>query len=622
LVAVLITSVFTTFLGLPAATGKVTGDNCVETEHGTWCFQTVLSDTEKFDGAGAGDVDNDGLIDVVGVGLNGKVWMATKKSGEWVRKVIWENPGELLIPAIGDADNDGKNEIVVVGMVAGPEADTGAGQVTLLEGSGNNWQATRLWTDTHMLHGCAIGDFDKDHDGNEVVATSFNYTVTEIKLNKATQKWETQHMFTADHKVRTAVVGDVDASNPGNEVVVASKDNNLTIIKGHGTQWEAETVFTDVGGEARCSVGDIDGDGDNDIAGGGDASNLAVVTNKGTQGWDGKVIWTDSDKLRGAWIGDVYDGHSGNEVISAGYSGNVTIHFQESGEWKHVQVFHDENRLHHAITADVDPDRPGLEIVTVGYSNKVTVIGQYKPDLSLSSTPETVTVTSAKKADYKLTIDPSGYFTDDVDLDVSGLPTGATASFGSTLPVAVSDDTIVTMTVNIPSTVTNGDYALDITAASDSDDTITATVQVQLVVNRQIGVTVTAPTDQVAKSKDMVTYIFTIKNNGNVADTFTLAATSQNGWTATLTVSETTELQPGESINVGVSVDVPKESGGKTDQLTFTATSKFDGTTQSTDSVITTVKKDADDSSICGGVIVAVILTIAALGIAWIRRRR
>ena len=104
-------AVLTTFL--PAATAKVTPDNCLETEAGTWCSETVLSDTQKYDGVNIGDADNDGKLEILGVGLSGKVWMAEYVNKEWVTQTIWENPGELLLPYVGDADNDGKNEVVL-----------------------------------------------------------------------------------------------------------------------------------------------------------------------------------------------------------------------------------------------------------------------------------------------------------------------------------------------------------------------------------------------------------------------------------------------------------------------------------------------------------------------------
>lgn len=592
---------------------KVTPDNCLETANGTWCSQIVLSDESKFDGVAVGDADNDGQDDVLGSGLSGKVWMASKKGGEWITRTIWESPGELIIPYVGDADNDGKNEVVVVGMIAGPEADTGAGQLTMLKGSGNHWTATRLFEDTLMLHGVVIGDVDPDHPGNEIVVGGFDWNMTLVY--KDGQDWKSERIFRAEHKIRTVVLGDMDGDGQ-NEVVAATKDSNVYLVDKVGGTWTSQVMWTDTAqGPARCGVGDYDGDGNMDAVAGGDPKNLAFIKKAGS-GWSGDIIWQDSDKIRGTWIGDVYDGHVGNELISGGYSGNVTVHFKEGADWIHVKVFNDGARLHHVITGDVDPDHNGLEIITGGYSNKVTVVAQYHPDFEASITPAGVEITSETEATFKVTVSSKDYYTDDVDLMVEGLPDGASATFSTDPVKLINDMDVVTVTVSVPNTVSNGNTTFKVKATGVVG---TRAVSGYLNIDRQVLPKVDPPaTSEEVKKGQSVSYTFKITNNGNIPDQFDVEAVSSTGIEATLSREMTQVLQPGDSVNVLVTMKVPKDQKGKEDILTVTARSSFDPSKTSSATITTKILKEDDNGQGCGSTIIlsSMLAAIGMVGVA------
>ena len=424
-IAIMVICVGATLLNAIPGAGatKVTPDNCRETDAGVWCAKTLMTSSEKFDGVNYGDADNDGKMDVVASGLAGDVWVARYINHEWIAQVVWSNPGELIQPAVGDVNNDGKNEIVVGGMVAGPEADTGAGQVEMISGSGNHWTATRIHTDGFMVHGITTGDFDPDHPGNEVVIGTFGYNMTELAWTDG--KWVETHMMSANHKVRTVVVGDID--NDGqNEVLAVSKDGNCYMVKKINHVWVTKILYTDtVDGLARCGFGDYNGDGITDVVASGDSTNLSLVQRTGNN-WSGSVIFHDSDMMRGARIGDVYDGHPGNEILGAGYSGNITMLFQVNGTWKQTLLFHDVGRLHDLKIADVDPDHPGNEILTCGYSMRVTIVAQYHPDFGVAISPKGYDVIDKTAVTFTTTVSSKDYYTDTLNVAVDGLPTGAT----------------------------------------------------------------------------------------------------------------------------------------------------------------------------------------------------
>jgi|GEM_PF-6170110 len=619
-IAIVLICVGATFLtAIPAASAKVTPDNCRETDAGVWCAKTLMTASEKFDGVNYGDADNDGKTDVVASGLSGEVWLARYINHEWTAQVLWSNPGELIQPAIGDVDNDGKNEIVAGGMVAGPEADTGAGQVEMIKGSGNHWTATRIHTDGFMVHGIHVGDFDPDHPGNEVVIGTFGYNMTELAFTDG--KWVETHMLSAGHKVRTVVVGDLD--NDGqNEVLGVSKDQNIYIVKKVNHVWTNQIIYHNpVDGDARGGFGDYNGDGITDIVVSGDSTNLALIKRTGNN-WSGSVIFTDSDAMRGSKIDDAYDGHPGNEIYGAGYSGNVTMLYQVNGTWKHYLLFHDIGRLHDLKIADVDPDHPGKEILVCGYSDSVTIVAQYHPNFGVSMSPAGYDVIDKTEVIFKTTISSKDYYTDTLNVAVEGLPTGATAALSSNPVVLTTDKAVLTVTIEVPATVANGNTTFSVKVTGSAG---TQTATGYLNVKRTVGASVIAlTTDQSVKVGQTVTYNFAVKNNGNLPDTFDLTVSSQNGFVLTSSMSKTPVLQPSANVTVSVTVTLPKTTSIKTDVLTVKATSEFDTKTSDTKTVTTTIKQATKSGSICGGIIWAsILMCIGAVGAAgYLRPRR
>jgi hypothetical protein len=619
-IAIVLMCIGATFLtAIPGVSAKVTPDNCKETDAGVWCAKTLMSASEKFDGVNYGDADNDGKLEVVASGLSGEVWMAKYISKEWTAQVLWSNPGELLQPAVGDVDNDGKNEVIVGGMVAGPEADTGAGQVALIKGSGNHWVGTRIYTDNFMVHGIHFGDFDPDHPGNEIVIGTFGHNMTELAYTDG--KWVVTPMMQAGHKVRTVVVGDLDDDGQ-NEVLGVSKDQNIYIVKKVNHVWTSKIIYTDpIDGPARGGYGDYDGDGITDIVVSGDSTDLALIKRTGNN-WSGSVIFEDSDGMRGARIGDAYDGHPGNEIYGAGYSGNVTMHYQVNGAWKHYLLFHDIGRLHDLKIGDVDPDHPGNELLTCGYSNRVTIVAQYHPDFSVDMTPSGYDVIEKTEVSFKTTISSKDFYTDNLNVAVEGLPTGATAALSSNALALTTEKAVVTVTISIPSTVANGNTTFTVKVTGTAG---TKTATGYLNVKRTVGTTVTALTAaQSVKVGQTVTYNFAVKNTGNLPDTFDLTVSSQNGFVLTSSMSKTPVLQPGANVTVSVTVTMPKTTSIKTDVLTLKATSDFDAKTSDSKTVTTTIKKENKTTNICGGVIWAsILMCLGAVGaVGYLRPRR
>jgi len=99
------------------------------------------------------------------------------------------------------------------------------------------------------------------------------------------------------------------------------------------------------------------------------------------------------------------------------------------------------------------------------------------PDFSITASPASQTVTQGGGTSYTATVAALGGFTGTVSFSVSGLPSGASASFN---PTSVTGSGSSTMSVSTSSTTPAGTYTLTITGTSG---TLSHSTTVRLVVN-------------------------------------------------------------------------------------------------------------------------------------------
>jgi len=104
------------------------------------------------------------------------------------------------------------------------------------------------------------------------------------------------------------------------------------------------------------------------------------------------------------------------------------------------------------------------------------------PNFSIAATPASQTVTAGAGTSYTATVTASGGFTGSVAFSISGLPSGASASFN---PTSVTGSGSSTMSVSTSTTTPAGTYTLTVTGTSG---TLVHSTTVKLVVNPVGGV--------------------------------------------------------------------------------------------------------------------------------------
>src|SRR5439155_14189253 len=98
------------------------------------------------------------------------------------------------------------------------------------------------------------------------------------------------------------------------------------------------------------------------------------------------------------------------------------------------------------------------------------------PGFSLAASPSSLTVARRGSGTFTVTVSPSGGFTSPVNLSVSGLPNGATASFSPAVPAPGASSTL---TITADQNAKLGTFPLTVSGAGDG---LTRTTSVTLVI--------------------------------------------------------------------------------------------------------------------------------------------
>jgi hypothetical protein len=184
-------------------------------------------------------------------------------------------------------------------------------------------------------------------------------------------------------------------------------------------------------------------------------------------------------------------------------------------------------------------------------------------DFSLSATPASQTVVPGGSASYTATVAPVNGFTGSVAFSVTGLPSGATATFN---PASVTTSGSTTISVATGAATPPGSYPLTVTGTSGPR---TRTVTVTLVVvTADFSISATPASRTITKGS---------------ATTYTVTITAAQGFSGTVNLSasgvparSTQVFSPASIVNSGTSVltiDTQQSAQKRTHTLTITGTS-------------------------------------------------
>ena len=186
------------------------------------------------------------------------------------------------------------------------------------------------------------------------------------------------------------------------------------------------------------------------------------------------------------------------------------------------------------------------------------------PDFSLSATPSSRTITPGGSASYTGTITAGTGFTGTVDFSVSGLPSGASASFS---PASVTPSGTTTLGVTTTTATPAGTYPLTISGTSGA---VVHSVNVTLVVSSLGDFTISAtPASRTIPQGGSTTYTVTVAPTSGFSGTVTLSVGALPKF-VTATFNSQSVTQSGTSL---LTVTTKKQTKAGTSTLTLTGTS-------------------------------------------------
>jgi hypothetical protein len=268
------------------------------------------------------------------------------------------------------------------------------------------------------------------------------------------------------------------------------------------------------------------------------AATVSVGTNKGTyyRGETVVISGTASPYISGAGVGiEVRDPNNDVKVSTSIYpssSGSYSYSYQlpgdaTTGTWKVYVTYADASG---STTFRVSP-----------------------PDFSISVSPSSRTITQGQSTTYTVTLTSLGGFSSSVSLGVSGLSSGATASFS---PSSVTPTGSSTLKISTTETAQTGTFTLTITATGGG---ITHTATTSLTINA------IPPDFSISISPSSLSVV--VGSSGSA----TVTVTSQHGFSSSVSLSAS--APSGVSCSLNPQSVTPPSGGSASSTLTVSVSS-------------------------------------------------
>jgi hypothetical protein len=332
-----------------------------EAPQATWSVEVVLETRAKLNGCAVGDFDPASRNpEIASVDSTGNIFL-TRQSGPrqfpWISKSIARAGGELIGCAFGDVDPTREGlELVAYGMLRGSEDSANPGAVYLISRGEEGIEIEEIFHDTALIHGGAIGDFDTEREGLEIIVTGFSKKVHLLYLED--DMWQPQLL--------TDLTGaGKSVATYSNSALVACDDGNLMQVVRLGDKWRS--LLFDRAESPQTRVATL-------------AGSVLVSRDDGTLNWisdAGKrqIIFESKNKLRGAALGELDPLNEGPEAATAGYGKRLVVLYGQKRvrAWRYEVIYTDTDRFHHVLIAEVKGGNKAQEVVACGHSGRLIV---------------------------------------------------------------------------------------------------------------------------------------------------------------------------------------------------------------------------------------------------------
>jgi uncharacterized membrane protein len=234
--------------------------------------------------------------------------------------------------------------------------------------------------------------------------------------------------------------------------------------------------------------------------------------------------------------------------------------------------------------------------VTIGNSG-ICMVSVIPPQVRVSISPSEDNAAQGEALDFAVTVTNMGTATYTFTMTASDIENwGPTISPTPITLAGGASRTGITLSVTVPSTATEGDSTMiTVTATSQTDNAIensaTCTAYCRVVPTwRGVQVTI-SPSEDNAAQGEALDFTVTVKNTGELDDTYDLTVSDDALWGALLD-EDTLTILAHENTTVTVSVTVPSDAAeGDSTMITVTATSRGDPTVSDSATCTTTAAK-------------------------------
>lgn len=420
----------------------------------------------------AGDLDNDGDIDLVAGYYGPMIWEndGSPFVGEWSSQQIGDQKVGAL--ELADMDGDGRLDIVTGGGRPWGDTPSNQNQLTVWHAPeapfSGAWQAMDVGLAYYSVLDLAVGDLDNDGDNDIVIGTYHAPRQGSVEDPVPQEQWLDVYQIRAFRN-------DGGDSWTAFDVGRDPKTETLQYVSYHG-YWGATVT--------HVALADLDSDGDLDIA-----ATEKIEGDFMVMGWqnDGTPfsgeLWSPSAVAKGEshnWLDDAvwwvepgdFDRDGDLDLVAgSGEAEPYQVMVWENSGVAFGTVIENTAWVRHNVGAlgeetwsgDVaDFDRDGdLDLVAAAYDSVSSEIRLWEnyvaPDLALTITPAIRDVAAGQAVTYTAAVTGLYGFDQSVNLWVSGLPPGTEAAWSHN-PLLPSGSSVFTLTLPLDSL--QGDYSL------------------------------------------------------------------------------------------------------------------------------------------------------------------
>lgn len=182
---------------------------------------------------------------------------------------------------------------------------------------------------------------------------------------------------------------------------------------------------------------------------------------------------------------------------------------------------------------------------------------------------------------YEHTVQNNSNYTDTITIDTHSDPAWTITPTTQVVEVGPFGTAEISITISIPPGTIGMVHTATLTATSSISPGLQAVATDITTVSANAGVAIGPDNASFADPGETVVYMHTVTNTGDIPDSYTLSAVSDQGWAVVVTPTNTPVLAPDATYPIVVTVTVPGgASPGQVDITTVTATSDFDGGVQ------------------------------------------